>query len=221
MNELARAVAQRYRGAGRLAEGFARGKISGDPIYATVLQQLPRQGTLVDAGCGEGYLLALARAERPALRLHGVDHDERRVALARQALQGEGRLQLELGDLRSVALPRATVICCLDVLHYMPPLQQDATIGRLAAALEPGGLLILRDAESGAGLRSTVTRLSERIAVAVGRHKGEGVFLRPSEQLRAALEAQDLQVEVAPCQDGTPFANLVYLARRSLARAAP
>jgi len=214
LRQEAQRAALRYRRVSRFAEGFAKGKMSADPVYAQVLDLLPAQGMLLDAGCGEGYLLALVRQRLPSPRRAGVDHDERRVDLARKALQGEERLELQVGDLRQLPLGQADAVTCLDVLHYMAPQQQDELLARLAACVRPGGLLLVRDGESGAGLRSFLTGLSERLAVAMGRHKGDGVFFRPAEQTQAQLEAQGLQVEVRPCQQGTPFANIVFIARR-------
>ncbi len=214
-------VADRYRVGGRTAHGFARGKLSRDPAYAAVIERLPESGVVLDVGCGEGYLLALIRAVAPALELVGIDHDERRVELARVALQGEPRLELRVGDLRELALPTAALITCLDVLHYMPPDQQDDAIARMAAQLAPGGLLIVRDGQADGGLRTAVLRAFETVAVAIGRHRGDGVFFRPAEQLRGAIEASGLSVSVAPCHDGTPFANLIFVAQKPLETPAP
>ena len=212
--ELLEQAAERYRAAGRTAHGFAKGKMAGDPAYLAVLARLPAKGLLLDVGCGEGYLLALARAAQPGLSLHGVDHDERRVGQARRVLGQESRLELVVADIREVPLPRAHVITCLDVLHYMPAEQQDRTLERLTGALEPDGVLFIRDGTSDGGLRSTLLRWSEQLAVALGRHRGDGVFFRPAQALRARLEALGMRVEVAPCAEGTPFANLLWVASR-------
>jgi len=214
MAEVILRASRRYRRAGRWAHGFAQGKMSRDPVYASVLEQIPEEGVLLDVGCGEGYLLALVRALQPAVRLVGLDHDPRRVETGRVALGDESSLEFRVADAREAELPSADVVTCLDVLHYMSPPEQDALIERLAAALEPGGLLLLREAQAGAGIRSAATRWSERILVALGRHKGDGVFLRPRAELRDRLEGVGLRVEERDCSEGTPFANVLFVARR-------
>lgn len=202
------AAAARYARVGRVALGFARGKMRGDPVYAAVLPRLRDGITLLDVGCGEGYLLALALEELAGPTLIGVDHDAGRLEQARVALGGAATL-VE-GDLRSVDLPAADVITCLDVLHYQPAAEQDAILSRLAGALNPGGVLLVRDAAGDAGFRSAVTAWTERVAVAFGRHKGDGVFLRPREALAAAMEATGLRVEHVDCSEGTAFSNVLF-----------
>jgi SAM-dependent methyltransferase len=175
----------------------------------------------LDVGCGEGYLLALVRAARSELTLVGIDHDERRVDLARRALDGEPSVELHVGDLRTHELPQADMITCLDVLHYLPPAEQDRALALMVATLADGGLLLLRDGQADDGLRSTLLRWSEQVAVALGRHRGDGVFFRPAHALRGALEDLGLEVEVAPCREGTPFANLLFVARRPMEAPTP
>jgi len=213
MHDAIESASARYAVAGRWAHGFARGKMKGDPAYRRVLELITAsQGTLVDIGCGEGHLLALARALHPGLRLVGLDHDGERVATARAALADDA--ELHVGDVRGFELPRTDVLACLDVLHYMPVEDQDALLTRFAEALAPEGVLLIRDGRSEAGLSSTITRLSEQVAVAVGRHKGEGVHFRPAQATVATLEAAGLSVEVADCSEGTPFANVLWIARK-------
>lgn len=64
---MAREVAGRYREAGLFAFFFARGKLGGDPLFATLLARgaIPDAERLVDLGCGQALLrgwLAAARA---------------------------------------------------------------------------------------------------------------------------------------------------------------
>ncbi len=211
--KLDQAVA-RYAPMGKMEEGFARGKMRGDPAYAAVLERVPDGVRLLDVGCGEGYLLALVHANRAGVELFGFDHDPRRLRKARSAL-GEVA-ELWEGDVRGTEIPdNLGVIAILDVLHYHPPAQQDAIVERLAEHLAPGGLLLVRDGRSDGGWRSAVIGLAEHLAVAVGRHKGDGVYFRPQDATRKALERAGLVVEVEPCGANTPFANVLFIGRRA------
>lgn len=207
------AAVNRYVPLGKFAEGFARGKMKGDPAYKAVLEYLKPGMTLLDVGCAEGYLLALAAESIGDLTLIGFDHDARRLAQAEIALAGLDP-QLWVGDARDADLPQVDVICVLDVLHYQPADQQDAILARLVEVLRPGGLLLVRDGQSDGGWRTMVTTMSEKIAIALGRHKGDGVFFRPRDEMRAALENLGLDVAVDDCNDNTPFANVLFVGRK-------
>lgn len=207
------AAVARYAPQGKMAEGFARGKMKADPAYAAVLDYLRPGMTLLDVGCGEGYLLALAAEAVGGLTLVGFDHDPRRLASAEAALTGLDA-RLWSADARAVDVPLADAICVLDVLHYQPAAEQDTILARLAHALKPGGVLLVRDGRSDGGWRSGVTALSERVAMAFGRHRGDGVYFRPQAELEAALTSLGLEVRAADCADRTPFANVLYEARR-------
>lgn len=202
----------RYTPQGKFVEGFAKGKMNGDPAYRATLAYLEPGMTLVDVGCAEGYLLALAAETIGDLTLVGFDHDTRRLGIATAALDGLD-VTLYAGDAREADLPEADAIALLDVLHYQTPDEQDAILARLAAKLRPGGVLLVRDGRSDGGWRSTVTAMSERVAMALGRHKGDGVYFRPQAEMAAALESLGLEVSIDPCSENTPFANVLFVGR--------
>jgi len=194
---------------------MARGKMKGDPVYRRILPHLEYAHTLLDLGCGEGYLLSLARSCSPSVRLHGIDHDEARLDLARQALEGESDLTLEVQDLQTAPLPTADVITCLDVLHYLAPARQDRVIERMCDGLAEDGVLLIRDGCSDGGWRTVLTQGSEHLARLVGRHKGDGIHFRPRQAIGDVLERCGVVVSLESCSEGTPFANLLWIARRS------
>ncbi len=205
-----------YQPLGRWEYRWAAGKLANDPAFPSVgsrIQDLaPKR--MLDVGCGEGYLLAYVRAIAPEIELVGLDYDEKRLAVARLALGSQPGVELVAGDVRDAQLPQADVVTCLDVLHYLDDDAQDAVLARLAAAIRPGGRLLIRDGEAGLGLRSWLTLWSERIAVFLGRHRGTMVNLRTRSATITALEAQGLSVQTEDCREGTVLSNVLFIASK-------
>src|SRR6185295_4122581 len=174
LRPLFEAATRPYVGAGTFAWRFARGKLRHDPVFFFLLRRglLPDRESLLDLGCGRGILLSLLKAAKeqyqagawprdwPApplnLGLRGIELSESRVRAARHALGGGARV--DLCDLRSAELPPCSVIVMIDVLFYLHKEEQRRLIEKAAGALEPGGLLLLREADADAGFVFQTTK---------------------------------------------------------------
>jgi SAM-dependent methyltransferase len=225
-------AADRYLGTSLTAWEFARAKLRGDPVYRAVLASgwLPASGVLVDVGCGPGLLLALIAeaAEEthegrwppdgwpaaPAdLRLHGIEVRPRAADLARYALGDSADIQT--ADAREARLPAAIDLAVMfDVLHLVDRPSQGALVARVAAAMPPGAILLVREADAAAGWRFGLVRLGNTItALMRGRWRPQFAF-RTAAEWQAELSGLGFDVSVAPMGDGTPFANVLLVARR-------
>lgn len=231
IHDLIEETAHRYLESGMFDWEFARGKLRHDPVYLQLLQHglLPSEGRLLDLGCGRGILLALLltareRSERgllpegwpsppAALDLHGIESNPKASAAGRIALGDAATI--ETADLRDAELPPARVALLLDVLHYLPAAGQEELVGRIAAALEPGGLLLIRDADAAGGWRFTATRVQERLCALGRRHWGQRFHYRSAGEWQRLLESAGFAVEVRPMGMGTPYANVLLAARRT------
>lgn len=230
LRDLLEAAARPFAGAGKYALGFARGKLRHDPAFFSLLRHglLPDSGTLVDAGCGQGVLLALLRAARdeyaagrwpqgwPAppmnLALRGVDSYPGHVQLARCAL-GDGAA-VDLCDLRDYEFPSCSVIVLLDVLLYLAEPEQDRVLQRAVAALEAGGLLLLREADADAGPAFWLAKWSAQVDAARRRRLGQRTHHRSAARWKDTLAGRGLAVGAGPMSEGTPFANVLFVARK-------
>lgn len=198
---------------------FVRGKLRYDPAYAALVagETLPAAGELWDLGCGRGILLALLRAaaeagqRSTALHLHGLDASPRAVKVARAAL-GEA-VDIRHGDLTAATIPRADAFVVLDVLHYLPAAAQRAVLARCAAAVAPGGVVVVREVDLAGGWRSAVTRAAERVRAVLRGAPRQRLVYRGAAAIAAELEEHGLTVSRLPMQAGTPFANQLIVAR--------
>lgn len=224
------AAARPYLKAGLHPWLFARGKLRFDPAFLALLRRgdLPDRGTLLDVGCGQGPLLALLVAARdqyrsgrwpagwPApplnLALRGLDVRGDRVRAANAALGESARV--ERHDARKVEFEACSAIVMLDVLFYLREDDQVGLLEKAAGALEPGGLLLVREADAGAGFRFRLTKWTERIAEAARGRLRDGLHYRSARQWTALLEGLGFAVGVEPMSAGTPFANVLFVARK-------
>jgi len=215
-------ASNRYRLGGRTAHRFARGKLRGDPVYRAVLEGglLSRDGTVLDLGCGGGLMLAVLASARvlspvsesSTRRLLGVESRPKAAEIARGALGDEAEILTD--DVRRCPLPSARAILLFDVLNLMPAGDQDALLAAVLASLEPGGVLLVREADAAAGWRFRAVRAGNWIkACWVGRFRQEFHF-RSLAEWRRWLEQAGLEVEVRPMGMGTPFGNVLLVARK-------
>lgn len=224
------AAGSAYAPAGRTPLHFARGKLRHDPVFRAIVARglVPDRARLVDLGCGQGVLPAFLFAARacyehgewptawpPPPRLAsvlGVDLRRRAVVAARVALRE--RATVQVGNVRDAEIPQCEVIAIIDVLHYLPPDDQAGVLARCAAALAAGGTLLLRVGDADAGVRAAVTRVSDQ-AITLVRGGWPRLYTRGLKAWIAAVEQARFQVEAAPMSAGTPFANVLLVARRS------
>lgn len=227
---LCEAATRPYIAAGKYAWHFARGKLRHDPVFFSVLRRglLPDRGSLLDLGCGQGVLLSLIRAAKEQyqaglwprdwlppplnLGLRGIDLSVGRVQVARRAL-GDS-VQVDQRDLRDFDFSPCSVIVMLDVLLYLGEAEQVHVIEKAAGALEPGGLLLMREADAGAGFTFLVTRWGERIAGALRGEFGQRLHYRSAVHWTAELAGHGFAVSAEPMSEGTPFANVLFVARK-------
>jgi uncharacterized protein (DUF2062 family)/trans-aconitate methyltransferase len=215
---------------------FARGKLRGDPLYrATAAAGLLRDGKiLVDVGCGQGLTLSvLVQARRlwaegawPAdalppprfARIVGIESRPRVARLAQEALGPA--VEVLSCDARDSMPPEADTVLFFDVLHLMPPDDQERLIARANAALSPGGTILIREANPAGGWRFMAVRLGNRLkAIAVGRWRQRFHF-RNVDAWASMLTRHGLRADVEPMDEGTPFANLLVRGVRSMDRPA-
>jgi uncharacterized protein (DUF2062 family)/2-polyprenyl-3-methyl-5-hydroxy-6-metoxy-1,4-benzoquinol methylase len=221
-------TAYRYLDTGMFNWEFVRGKLRHDPVYFNLLRRsfLPSEGRLLDLGCGRGILLALLQTARelkesgeypedwgppPVLGLHGIESRPKDAEAARQALGDHATI--ETADLRDAAFSPADAVLLLDVLHYLPASGQEDLLARVARTLEPGGVLLIRDADAGAGARFTATRVQERLMALARRHWKQRFHYRSAAEWRGLLEGLGLKTDEEPMGMGTPYGNVLIAAR--------
>jgi SAM-dependent methyltransferase len=224
------AAAAPYRDSGRFAWYFARGKLMGDPAFAGLLRLglIPPAARVLDLGSGQGllasWLLAAqqqhARGDWPqgwpaapqATVLQGIELMPRDVDRARAAL-GNTATFIQ-GDICQAEFSPSDTVVILDVLHYITLQAQDAVLRRACDALAPGGVLLLRVGDAAGGLRFRISNWVDFIVTRMRGHATTQLYCRTLTDWMQALQQLGFSVEAIPMSQGTPFANVLLVARK-------
>ncbi len=146
---------------GPVLEWYLRIKLRLEKEYAFFNHIIPREASIVDLGCGYGFLsvmLGLISSER---RITGIDYDEKKITVARNVAFHMEHIEFSTGDITSVKIPDADIYILNDVLHYMPGDLQLKLLGQCMDLIHDGGMVILRDADTRLARRTRYTKFTE------------------------------------------------------------
>jgi SAM-dependent methyltransferase len=211
---IAARAAQRYAAASVTAKFFARGKMASDPVYREALRVgvLPSSGTVVDIGCGQGIMLALfAEADRFDRRI-GVETRVRMAHLAETALGSSA--EIVEGDARALHFDNCTAAILFDVLQMMSPAEQDTLLASLAASLEPGGVMLVREADAAAGWRFRLVRASNQAKARIIGTWRTPRHYRTREEWLDCFDRIGLDADVVPTPTRNPLGNVLFRLKR-------
>ncbi|MCG3169051.1 MAG: Carboxy-S-adenosyl-L-methionine synthase [Pseudomonadales bacterium] len=153
----ARAHIEAFRFDADVAEVFADMIARSVPGYALTLQMIAvvaRRFALpgtqcYDLGCSLGAsTLAIRRHAPPDCRVIGVDNSPAMVERARAIVAADGAgasMEIRCEDVRETALHDASLVTLNFTLQFVPPPARGALLARIAAALRPGGCLVLSE----------------------------------------------------------------------------
>ena len=192
---------------GRSLRAYVRWKVKTDPVYDAVFERV--RGTseqVVDIGCGVGILAAYLRGRGFEAPVAGVDHDRRKIEIARGL--GLRNATFNIGDAGAIDLSGTIVM--LDLLHYFDDAAQASLLRRAASA---SSLVIIRDAVRDGSWRYRATYAQESFARAIRWLKAERLNFPQRETIAGAFTG--FEAEIVPLWGRTPFNNYLFVFRRS------
>jgi SAM-dependent methyltransferase len=204
-DDLAGRIAARYPT--RFLRTYVRPKIRLDPVYAAVFDRVGQSDVpLLDVGCGVGLLAAYLRARGFTAPIRGIDHDERKVAIAAKVVSDAA---FEVADARTAIDAKGTVVL-LDLLHYF---DGDDQAKILASAATHASTVIVRDAIRDGSWRYRLTYAQEMFSRAVRWLRAERLHFPSRDDITRPFAG--FSAEVVPLYGRTPFNNYLFVFRRS------
>ena len=190
--------------------------------YREIAEKLPTAGRVLDLGSGHGLLSLTLSIGSDRREVVGIDHDQARVRLAERAAARSGspsKPKFEVGDLEKALATFASGslsgIAMIDILHYLAPEAQQVLLRQAARALEPGGILAVREVNPQGGPVAIWNRFYENVSTRIGFTQSARTHLtfRSVSGWTEILETAGLNVHSEPCGSAL-FSDVLFVARR-------
>jgi 2-polyprenyl-3-methyl-5-hydroxy-6-metoxy-1,4-benzoquinol methylase len=161
--------------------------------FPPVVEELPSVGRVLEVGCGHGLFSGYLARRSPRLRVHGVDIDTDKIAVAAASEPlTDGRLDFAVGDSGSVPDGPWDAVVLIDVLYLLDEAAQRALLESCAAVLAPGGVLVVKDMATRPRWKARWNAMQEALSVRVLKITAgspEFVFTDPDERARWLVAA--------------------------------
>lgn len=146
---------------GPVLEWYMRVKVRLEKNYEPFHALLPQQGRLLDIGCGYGFMSYMLHFAAPARDITGIDYDEEKTTVANHCFSKDEHIRFEHADVTNYRFEKYDAIIAADMLHYLPEEKQEQVMKQCMDALNPGGVLIIRDGNKELEDRHKGTKLTE------------------------------------------------------------
>ena len=200
----------------RALQGYVRWKVRTDPAYSAALEALDvdnrRDLPLADVGCGVGLLAFYLREHGYTAPVTGIDFDQRKIDVAREAAKQYRDLEFHTGDARE-PLPDGHNVVLLDILHYFDAASQQKILTNVARVVPPGGAVIMRQPIRDGSWRYRLTASVDSLARTFRWMKAESLNYPTREQILAPFEG--FAHDVRPLWGRMPYNTYFFVFTRA------
>ncbi|WP_214073207.1 trifunctional MMPL family transporter/lysophospholipid acyltransferase/class I SAM-dependent methyltransferase [Mucilaginibacter sp. dw_454] len=164
---------------GPLLEWRLKLKLRRERNYQLFHDLLPREGKMLDVGCGYGfstYLLHFAAKDRQFI---GIDRNEDKIEAAGNCFSKDSEINFIFADALEFAFETYDAIILADVLRNMQLADQQALIEKCMRSLNPGATIIIK-INNGSSLpvkSIAATNNMECVAIEQNIYPGNQVFI--------------------------------------------
>jgi len=203
-----------YRKTGLTTRIYLRVKLKICPLIP--LETLfPLEGKFVDLGCGNGLFPNILSLGSPRRKITGIDLDKKKLALAEKTKKPESLIDYAAGDAADADYPEADVFSLVDVLYLIPYEKQVTVLRKCAAALNPGGILIVKEMAARPRWKYIWNLIQETAAVKIiGFTLGERFFFRSSGDFQSLFSDLGFKVRTVALDKGYWYPHIAYICTR-------
>ena len=201
---------------GPVLEWYMRIKLKLEKNYALIHSLIPKQGTILDIGCGYGFMDYALYFASPQRSITAIDYDEEKIQVANNCFSKDENINFIAADATGFSFKNYDAVIMSDVLHYLDAPAQKKLIGQCCRCLNEGGTLIIRDANTDLKERHFFTKLSEFFStklIVFNKTSGNGLSFF-SAQLVKEIAAEN-NMHYVQAENSKYTSNSMYILKRN------
>ncbi len=201
---------------GPVLEWYMRTKVRMERNYRVFDELIPRNATITDIGCGYGFLAYMLAFVSDKRTITGIDYDEEKIEVAGNCFSRTGNINFIAANAVTCQLAGSDVFVLNDMLHYLPFNLQEKLVENCMKAVNPDGMIIIRDGDSAKKEKHGITKLTEIFSTKILRfNKTEGeLFFTSFEKIKAIAGKNGFCVETLANDKFT--SNTIFVLRKKL-----
>lgn len=180
-----------------------------DAPFVRVEKLIPKSGTILDLGCGEGIFSNFLGISSDRRKVLGIEINKERFELSQH---GISNVKFVLGDIEKVDLPEADAIVLFHVLHHLSSYSsQIHVISRCFNQLSRGGKLIIVEVEPKISLKYFLSTFTDHFLVPwiFEKRVYSPIFFRRRVAWGKILKNKGFNCRVINAEKGHPFTHII------------
>lgn len=182
-----------------------------DAPFKEISKMVPKKGTIVDLGCGDGILVNYLAIESSKRKLVGIEKNRDRI---KEAGKGFKNAKFVRGDVLTQKFPNADCILIVHVLHHLfSKDQQLILLNSVSKKLKRNGKLIVAEVIERPLAKYVFSWLTDAFTVPILFEKKLFDFnfhYRSMNEWVRLLEENGFLVEAIPAHKGMPFSHAIF-----------
>ncbi|MFC1625819.1 class I SAM-dependent methyltransferase [Patescibacteria group bacterium] len=178
--------------------------------YEVIDRIIPKSGTVVELGCGEGLLSNFLAISQPKRKIIGYEIIPERLEMAKKRLKNTNYY---VGDITKIHFPKADVFVLFHVLHHLPggPAQERVLL-KVKKSLNKNGKLIIVEVHVKPSLKYVAAWIFDHFLVPWVFEKRfyTRAYFRKENKWSRLLTELGFNVVVTEETRGRPFPNIVF-----------
>lgn len=177
--------------------------------FLQIAGHVPKEGKIVDIGCGRGLLANYLALESSSRQVAGIDKQVKRIEAAQASVKGRENIRFYLMDALELQQREFDVIVVSDMLHHLTYPQQAKLLEHCYRILPKEGVLLMEDVTPDPKWKWLAHFIIDR-TLNCGRRQ----YFRELVEWKSFLEKLGFKLEHYPAHRGIPLPDFLLKCRK-------